>query len=93
MGRGWGGNEKGEVSLRATWDQGEQDRITQEEGFQVSKRDSGTREVRQAKEELSRGIIRGIRQGVCAMCSHILSILYISCYYVYVANKRIVFRL
>jgi hypothetical protein len=63
------------------------------EGFQVSKRDSGTREVRQAKEELSRGIIRGIRQGVCAMCSHILSILYISCYYVYVANKRIVFRL
>ncbi len=37
MGRGWGGNEKGEVSLRATSDQGGQDRITPKEGFQVSK--------------------------------------------------------
>jgi hypothetical protein len=28
IGRGWGGEEKGEVSLRATWDQGGQGRIT-----------------------------------------------------------------
>jgi hypothetical protein len=38
MGRGWGRDEKGEVSLRATWDQGGQGRITPKEGFQVSKR-------------------------------------------------------
>jgi hypothetical protein len=37
MGREWGGDEKGKVSLRATWDQGGQDRITPKEGFQVSK--------------------------------------------------------
>jgi hypothetical protein len=37
MGREWGGDEKGEVSLRATWDQGGQDSITPKEGFQVSK--------------------------------------------------------
>jgi hypothetical protein len=37
MGRGWGGDGKGEVSLRATWDQGGQDRVTSKEGFQVSK--------------------------------------------------------
>jgi hypothetical protein len=37
MGREWGGDEKGEISLRATWDQGEQDRITPKEGFPVSK--------------------------------------------------------
>ncbi len=38
-GRGRGGNEKGEVSSRATWDQGGQDRFTSKEGFQVSKRE------------------------------------------------------
>jgi hypothetical protein len=37
MGRGWEGDEKGEVSLRATWDQGGQGRVTPKEGFQVSK--------------------------------------------------------
>ncbi len=37
MGRGWGGDEKGEVSLRATWDQGGQGHITPKEGFQVNK--------------------------------------------------------
>jgi hypothetical protein len=36
----WGGNGEGEVSLRATWDQGGRDHTTQKEGFQVSKRDS-----------------------------------------------------
>ncbi len=39
MGREWGGNGEGEVSLRATWDQGGRGRTTQKEGFQVSKRD------------------------------------------------------
>jgi hypothetical protein len=38
MGRGRGGDEEGEVSLRATWGQGGQGRITPKEGFQVSKR-------------------------------------------------------
>ncbi len=39
IGREWGGNGEGEVSLRATWDQGGRDRITPKEGFQVSKRE------------------------------------------------------
>jgi hypothetical protein len=38
------------------------------EGFQVSERDSGTREGCQPKGRLTRGIIRDNRQGVCAMC-------------------------
>jgi hypothetical protein len=37
MGRELGGDEKGEVSSRVTWDQGGQDCITPKEGFQVSK--------------------------------------------------------
>ncbi len=36
------------------------------EGFQVSERDSGAREGCQSKGRLTRGIIKGIRQGVCA---------------------------
>ncbi len=40
MGRERGGDGEEEVSLWATWDQGGQDRTTQEEGFQVSKRDT-----------------------------------------------------
>ncbi len=39
----WGEKGEGEVSLRATWDKGGRDRTTQEEGFQVSKRDSRER--------------------------------------------------
>jgi hypothetical protein len=39
MGREWGGDGEGEVSLRATWGQGGQDRITPKEGFQVSRRE------------------------------------------------------
>ncbi len=38
-----GRDEKGEVSLRATWDQGGQGRITPKVGFQVSK--GGQREM------------------------------------------------
>jgi hypothetical protein len=37
MGREWG--RDGEVSSRATWGQGGQDRITPKEGFQVIKRE------------------------------------------------------
>jgi hypothetical protein len=39
MGREWGGDGEGEVSLRATWGQGGQDCITPKEGFQVSERE------------------------------------------------------
>ncbi len=39
MRKEWGGDGKGEVSLRVTWGQGGQDRITPKEGFQVSKRE------------------------------------------------------
>jgi hypothetical protein len=39
MGREWGGDEEGEVSLRATWGQSGQDRITPKEGLQVSKKE------------------------------------------------------
>jgi hypothetical protein len=51
----WGGNGEGEVSLRATWDQGGQDRIMQKEGFQVSKKgtEGGT------NKELARGVKKG----------------------------------
>ncbi len=59
------------------------------EGFQVRERDLGTREGRQAKGKLTRGLVKGF-----VPCAPILSIyIYISCYCVYVANKRIVFRL
>jgi hypothetical protein len=53
----WGGNGEGKVSLRATWDQGGGDRTTQEEGFQVSKRDSRDRGNWQG--ELTEGISKG----------------------------------
>ncbi len=56
-------NGEGEVSLRATWDQGGRDRTTQEEGFQVSKRDSGTKGVIKGNRqgELARGVNRGCK--------------------------------
>jgi hypothetical protein len=57
MGREWGGDEKGEVSLRVTWGQGGRDRITPKEGFQVSKR-----EWKGSKRESARGVkTRGLR--------------------------------
>jgi hypothetical protein len=49
------------------------------EGFQVSKRDSGTGEGPSGR----RGIIKGIHQGVImgiVPCAHIMTTLYISCY-------------
>ncbi len=50
-------NGEGKVSLRATWDQGGRDRTTQEEGFQVSERDSRDRGNRQGEltEVISKG--------------------------------------
>ncbi len=63
------------------------------EGFQVRKRDSGTGEGSPGKGGIIKGNYQGdSSMGLC-MCSDILSILYISRYCVYVANKRIVFRL
>jgi hypothetical protein len=59
MGREWGGTGEGEVSFRATWDQGGQDRITPKEGFQVSKK--GTE--RGTNKELA----RGVKKGNCAI--------------------------
>jgi hypothetical protein len=57
MEREWEGDEKGEVSLRATWGQGGRDRITPKEGFQVNKR-----EWKGSNEELARGVkTRGLR--------------------------------
>jgi hypothetical protein len=57
MGGKWGGNGEGEVSLRATWDQGGRDRTTQKEGFQVSKK--GFEE----RKELAREIAKENQQG------------------------------
>jgi hypothetical protein len=51
MGREWGGDGKGEVSLRVAWGQGGQDRITPKEGFQVSKG-----EWKGSNRELARGV-------------------------------------
>jgi hypothetical protein len=67
MGREWGGDGKGEVSLQVIWGQGGQDRITQKEGFQVSDREwKGS----------NRGLARGVKQGDCTIimlstCIHV----------------------
>jgi hypothetical protein len=83
MGREWGGGGQFTSNLGPGWT-----RITphRKEGFQVSKRDSGTSGVVKGRHqgELSRG---------CAMCLVLSSCIYVLCYCVNVANKRIVFRL
>ncbi len=38
MGREWGGNGEGEVSLRATWDQGGRDRIMPKEEGELTRK-------------------------------------------------------
>jgi hypothetical protein len=59
MGREWGGDGKGEVSLRVAWGQGGQDRIMPKKGFQVSKREWDNR-------ELARGVKQGdLRHNLC----------------------------
>jgi hypothetical protein len=73
MGREWGEDGKGEVSLRVTWGQGGWDRITPKEGFQVSKR-----EWKGSSKELA----RGVKQGDCAIimlsiCIHVQSARYV----------------
>ncbi len=55
-------NGEGGVSLQATWDKGGQDSTTQEEGFQVSKR------------ELARGIGKGDLQGVAPRLNVVICI-------------------
>ncbi len=88
-----GGNGEGEVSLQVMGPGWTRIAPHRKEGFQVSERDSGTREGRQPKGRLTRGDIKGTRQGVVP-CAFILSTCtYVSCYCVNVANKRIVFRL
>jgi hypothetical protein len=60
MGRGWGVDGNGEISLRATWDQGGRDPITpKKEGFQVSKE-----KWKRSKGESERG---SKKQGDCAI--------------------------
>ncbi len=87
----WERNGEGEVSLRATWDQGGT-RIAprKEEGFQVSKRDLGERGIYKGnwQGELARGINKGLcHDWVLLICVYVLW------YCVNAANKRIVFRL
>jgi hypothetical protein len=63
MGREWGGIGEGDVSLRATWGQGGRDRTTQEDEFQVSKRDSRKEGISKGnwQRETSKGNNEGLR--------------------------------
>jgi hypothetical protein len=58
MGRGWGGDEDGEISLRATWDQGGRDPITSR---RVSKK------VKENGREAKGNQKREAKQGDCAI--------------------------
>jgi hypothetical protein len=60
------------------------------EGLQVSKRDLVTKGVIKGSWQ---GEVQGELTGGCAICFVLSSCIYISCYCVNVANKRIVFRL
>jgi hypothetical protein len=51
----------------------DRDRTTHKGGI-PSERDLGTREGHQAKGKLTRGIIKGTHQGVCAMCYDIVNL-------------------
>jgi hypothetical protein len=85
--REWGGKGEFTSNLGPEWT----GIAPHKEGFQVNERDLEIREGSPGKGE----IMKGTRQGVCAMCSDIVNLvyIYISCYCVYVANERIVFRL
>jgi hypothetical protein len=64
------------------------------ERFQVSKRDLGTGEGSPGKGAIIKGNYQGyLSRGLCHGLSYCQPCIYISCYCVYVANKRIVFRL
>ncbi len=60
--REWGGGGQFTSNLGPGWT-----RIAphRKERFQVSKRDSGTREGCQPKRRLTRGVIRGLIKGLC----------------------------
>ncbi len=59
-------NGEGEVSLRATWDQGGQDRTTQEEGFQVSERERGNWQG-ELERRTSKGNNKGLRHNLAPL--------------------------
>jgi hypothetical protein len=61
-----GRNGEGEVRSRATWGQGGRDRTTQEEGFQVSKRDSREEGIGKGNwpRETSKGNNEGLRHNL-----------------------------
>ncbi len=64
------------------------------EGFQVSERDLGTGEGSPDKGGIIKGNYQGdSSRGLCHVLSYCQPCIYILCYCVYVANKRIVFRL
>ncbi len=65
MGREWGGNGKGEVSLRAAWGRGGRGRITPKEGFHVSKR-----EWKGSQQDTS----KGSKKGNCAIALYCRSV-------------------
>ncbi len=66
MGKEWGEDGEGEVSVRATRGKGGLDRTTQKEGFQVSKRG------------LARGISMGLRLHlILLICIYIYIYIYI----------------
>jgi hypothetical protein len=97
MGNRWAGNGNGEgkrrgegVSLQATWDQSERIAPHAKEGFQVSKRDSGTGEGYQG---VVKGVIKGLLRELCHVLSYNVKPVYIVLLCVCRANKRIVFRL
>jgi hypothetical protein len=85
MGRKLGGNGEGEVSLRATWDQGGRDRITPKEGFQVSKRD--LRKGKNWQRGMAKGISEGSKKGI-APRSKLLICVYVSYHCMNATNKR-----
>jgi hypothetical protein len=72
MGREWGGDGNGEISLRATWDQGGRDLITPR---RVSKLVKGN--GREVKEESARG---SKTRGLC----HVMLSIYIYMYIIIV---------
>jgi hypothetical protein len=59
------------------------------EGFQVSKRDSGTGEGSSAEGELSREFTKGLSRGLCHALSYNVNPVYIVLLYVCRANKRL----
>ncbi len=91
MGRERGGG-KGSVYKQAGT-RVDRDRTTRKEGFQVSKRDSGTGEGSSGRRGISRGFIKGLLGELCHVLLYNVKPVYIVLLCVWRANKRIVFRL